>query len=362
MHRGSVLISGASFAGLATAFWMKRAGYHVTLVETAPAPRVGGTPVNIKGQTVEIVKRMGLYDQIVAHRILTNTMEVWGPEGLIDRSDIRSAPEQDAEGVEYEIERDLLTRLMFELIKDDVEVIFNDSIAGLQEHADGVGIDFSTGTRRTFGLVFGCDGIHSNVRSRWFGKEAAYSHFLKSYGSVTIVPRLLIEPNSVSMYQAPGKSIVLSAYNGKTDIITVFSSHDRIRYDHRDRAQKLKILSARFGGSGWRAAELISEINKADNFYFSDLSQIKMPNWTKGRVTLVGDAAYCASAAAGMGGSLALDGAAAIGDAFAECGRDHDAAFQKYNTAFRPFVEEVQAAAESFCDAILVGAMAETSR
>ncbi|MFF2019929.1 FAD-dependent oxidoreductase [Paenibacillus sp. NPDC058177] len=41
-----------------------------------------------------------------------------------------------------------------------------------------------------------------------------------------------------------------------------------------------------------------------------------MPSWTKGRVALVGDAGYCASPAAGMGGPLAIDGAAALADAF----------------------------------------------
>ena len=39
------LISGASFAGLATAWWMNRLGYAVTVVEVAKALRKGGTPV-----------------------------------------------------------------------------------------------------------------------------------------------------------------------------------------------------------------------------------------------------------------------------------------------------------------------------
>ena len=83
MPHGHVLISGASFAGLATAFWMRRAGYGVTLVETAPAIREGGTPVNIKGRTIDIVRRMGLLDAIVDNRIVTDTVEVWDtPSGV----------------------------------------------------------------------------------------------------------------------------------------------------------------------------------------------------------------------------------------------------------------------------------------
>lgn len=84
MHKDNVLISGASFAGLATAFWLKRAGYTVTVLENAAALRKGGTPVNIKGRTIDVVKRMGLFEQIVANRIPTSVVEIWNSEGLID--------------------------------------------------------------------------------------------------------------------------------------------------------------------------------------------------------------------------------------------------------------------------------------
>lgn len=245
-------------------------------------------------------------------------------------------PDQDAETIEYEIERDVLTHLMFGLVKDDVEVVFNDSIVGLQEQADCVGVEFLSGAARTFSLIFGCDGIHSNVRSRWFGDETAFSHFL----------------------QAAGRSIILCAYHGKTDIITLLSSDRRIRYDHRDREQKLAILSNHFLGSGWRVPELLGEIHQADNLYFDELAQIKMPAWTKGRAALVGDAAYCASPAAGMGGSLAIDGAAALGDAFSGSGGDHVSAFRNHDKNFRPFVEQVQTSAADFCKGVAAGASA----
>jgi 2-polyprenyl-6-methoxyphenol hydroxylase-like FAD-dependent oxidoreductase len=142
----------------------------------------------------------------------------------------------------------------------------------LQEQADCVGVEFLNGAARTFSLIFGCDGIHSNVRSRWFGDETAFSHFLQTYGSVTIVPRLLIRQDSVAMYQAAGRSIILCAYHGKTDIITLLSSDRRLEYDHRDREQKLTILSNHLSGSGWRVPELLGEIHQADNLYFDELA------------------------------------------------------------------------------------------
>lgn len=68
-----------------------------------------------------------------------------------------------------------------------------------------------------------------------------------------------------------------------------------------------------------------------------------MPSWTKGRVALVGDAAYCASPAAGIGGSLAVEGAAALAGALQQHNGNFEPAFQDYNKNLRPFIEEVQA-------------------
>lgn len=71
-----------------------------------------------------------------------------------------------------------------------------------------------------------------------------------------------------------------------------------------------------------------------------------MPKWTSGRVALVGDAGYCTSPAAGMGGSLAIIGATALHDAFRTADGDVERAFAEYERALRPIVEEIQHNAE----------------
>src|SRR5689334_10586887 len=65
----SVLVSGASFAGLATAYWLNRLGYRVTVIEVAPGLRRGGTPVDIEGATIAILTRMGLMDAVRARAL-----------------------------------------------------------------------------------------------------------------------------------------------------------------------------------------------------------------------------------------------------------------------------------------------------
>lgn len=337
-----ILVSGASFAGLSTAYWMNKMGYHVTVVEVSNGLKLGGTPVNIRGNTIDIVKRMGLFEQIRSHTLRMELMEFKNAaditEGFMQLQKEGDPFPED----EFEIERDLLLQMQFDAVRNDVAFIFNDSITAIDETKDDLQVTFKSGMTGSFDLLFGCDGIHSTVRKIWFGKEAEYLHFLGQYFSITIVNKLLIKENTVQMYNVPDKAIMLNAYNNKTDIIFGFRMDTEIPYDYRNEEQQRQIIREQFEGLSWRATELLEEVNNSGNFYFDKLCQIKMPSWTKGRVALVGDAAYCASPAAGMGGSLAIDGAAALADAMRKHNGDFESAFREYNTGFRPFIEAIQ--------------------
>ncbi len=345
MHEERVLISGASFAGLSTAFWLSRLGYAVTVVEVARGLRLGGTAVDIKGETVDIVRRMGLLDPIRANRLSLRKWEFKNERDETVRSLVLreegEAPSED----ELEIERSVLLNLLFDTVRDRVEIVFDDGITALREVEHGVEATFAKGPPRTFDLVFGCDGIHSAVRRLWFGDEARYLHSLGLYFSITIVDELLIEPDTAQMFNVPGKGAMLNAYKNNTDIVLSFASDRELSYDRRDEGEQRRIVMDQFAGVGWRTAELLRHVQSSKSFYFDKLCQVRMPSWSRGRVALVGDAAYCASPAAGKGGSLAIDGAAALGDAMRGADGDFVRAFRDYDARFRPAIEEVQAEA-----------------
>lgn len=348
LNKHKVLISGASFAGLSTAYWMNKLGYQVTVVEIAKGLKKGGTPVNIKDNTIDIIKRMGLFEQIVSNKIDMEVIEFKNADNITERSSSIQSNNQQPREEEYEIERDKLLNIMFDAVKSNVKFIFDDGITSLREESNGIHVAFNRGKQRSFDLVFGCDGIHSAVRKLCFGDEAEYSHFLEAYFSITIVNKLLIRENTTQMYNEPGKAIMLNAYNKRTDIVLCFFSGKEILYDYKDENQQRNMILNQFTGLGWRTAELLKEVKESKTFYFDKLCQIKMPSWTKGRIALVGDAGYCASPAAGMGGSLAIDGAAALANAFEKCEGNYELAFELYNKDFRPFIEEVQANAVKF--------------
>ncbi|QAY95673.1 FAD-binding monooxygenase [Methylovirgula ligni] len=346
------LVSGASFAGLTTAYWLKRLGYEVTVVEIAKGLKKGGTPVNIGEKAKDILKRMGLLEQVQANRLKMEGIEFKNADDVTEGGMWQQVDAARADD-DWEIERDTLLDIMFGCVKDDVEFVFNNSIAALDETPNNINVSFKDGSKRSFALVFGCDGNHSLVRKLQFGEEAEYTHFLGQYFSITIVDKLLIKENTTQMYNLPGKAVMLNAYNNKTDIILCFSSEKEISYDYRDEEQQRKIISEQFTGQGWRTPELLEEVSKSKTFYFDKINQIRMPSWTKSRVALVGDAAYCASPAAGMGGSLAIIGAGALADAFAKNHGNFELAFQDYNESFRPFIEDVQVKAVNNLDLLI---------
>ena len=70
-----VLVSGAGFAGLATAYWLDTLGYRVTIVESAAALRRGGTPVDIEGETIDVLTRMRLIEAVRAKALPPRSLE-----------------------------------------------------------------------------------------------------------------------------------------------------------------------------------------------------------------------------------------------------------------------------------------------
>jgi 2-polyprenyl-6-methoxyphenol hydroxylase-like FAD-dependent oxidoreductase len=353
LQHPSVLISGASFAGLATAFWLHKLGYAVTIVEVSSNLKKGGTPVDIREGVIDVVKRMGLLDRISSTSLKDRPMAFLDADGapvavMPAREGTQGAP------MGYEVERDALLDMLFGEVKENVEVIFNDSISGLEQSSEEVAVTFTNGNRRSFSLVLGCDGTHSVVRKICFGEESSFSLFMQNYFGLSIVNKLLIAENTGQMFNVPGKTVMLNAYNNKTDIAFCFFSEQELAYDRRDSHRQRDMIRQQFEGEGWRVSELLKEMARCNNFYFDKLCQIRMKSWSKGRVALVGDAAYCPSPAAGMGGSMAILGAAALADALRNYPGDFEMAFKEYDRSFRPIADEIQANAIEFGMALVM--------
>ena len=338
-----VLVSGASFAGLATAFWLNRLGYAVTLVEIASGLRKGGTPVDIEGETIGILQRMGMFDAVRAKALPPRAFEFKDAE---DRTLGGFGVETDANApprTRFEIHRDDLLDILFAGIDGSVEMLFGRSIKQLDDKPDGVTVTLDDGTRRSFALVFGCDGNRSNTRKLVFGDEKNFTYFMGGYVYLKVVPVTgLLPPNVSQVFSVPGRTAMLNGYDDRTDIGLAFRTEGEIAYDYRDRARLRAMIHGHFDGLGWKVPAALKHVDSDDDFYFDRINQIRMPVWSKGRVALVGDAGYCVSPVAGMGGSMAIIGAGRMAEALERHGADYAAAFQDYHDRLHAFVDDVQ--------------------
>jgi 2-polyprenyl-6-methoxyphenol hydroxylase-like FAD-dependent oxidoreductase len=302
MKNTTVLISGASVAGPALAYWLNRAGCTVTVVEKAPTLRPGGQAVDFKGAIHRtVLERMGILEEVRRRQTGGQDQTIIDAEG----KKLAVIPGEFTGG-EIEIRRGELTELLYERTAEDCEYVFGDSITSLTETADGVHVTFERGAPRTFDLVVGADGIHSNVRRLAFGPESDYVHFLGYYYALTDLGKDLATDlgHQAVMYNEPGR---MAAVGGpKASAFFVFAS-EQLKYDRYDTGQQKKLLVDAYRGAKWRVPELMSKVPRAGEVYVDSISRVKIDRYAKGRVVLLGDSAY-GNTLGGFGTGLARAG------------------------------------------------------
>ncbi|WP_091350179.1 FAD-dependent monooxygenase [Micromonospora rhizosphaerae] len=341
----NILISGASVAGPALAWWLRRYGFRPTVVERAPALRAGGYKVDIRGAALDVVDRMGLLEQVRRHDTGMRLARFVDAEGA-QLATMDAQLFGGREGDDAEIMRGDLARILA-AATDDVEYVFGDSIAAMTPIAEGVEVAFERGSRRTFDLVIGADGLHSNVRRLAFGPESSHLRHLGHHIAIFTVPAEFGVPRTELMHPAPGRTVGVYRTAGAQDAKTLFLfPSPQGGPDHRDVAGQKALLAEAFAGVGWQVPRLLDAMWDAPDFYLDSMSQVRMDRWSAGRIGLVGDAAYGASPASGQGTSLSLVGAYVLATSLATAGGDPAAGFADYERRMRPFVEANQQLAE----------------
>ncbi|AXB47043.1 FAD-dependent monooxygenase [Amycolatopsis albispora] len=340
----NVLISGASVAGPALAHWLRRHGFAPTVVERAPAPRPGGQAIDLRGAARTVVERMGLLDAVrAAHTGVRGMANVDSAGRRVVEFPADALGDSGGVIAELEILRGDLVGLLVGAAQDGVEYLFGDSITGLTEHADGVEVTFEHAAPRTFDLVVGADGLHSNVRALAFGPEREFvtdlGYQLAIFG--------LDAPASLGDWQLMHNLPAANGVGGRMASLypTPHGARGYLYFVTPPQprtglcGQKQRVADA-FEGAGWEVPHLLRGMWAADDFFTDRAAKVHVDGWSRGRVVLLGDAAFGGSV--GMGTSMALVGAYVLAGELAAAGGDHRIAFAAYEAKLRDYVRANQ--------------------
>src|SRR5215475_4278454 len=136
----NVLISGAGIAGLTVAYWLRRYGLTPTIVERAPSLLTGGYKIDVRGTALEVLRRMGIHDAVVAAGTDMQGALLVNRDGKVIKE--MSGDEFGHRASEdLEIVRGTLCQILMDRIAD-AEFIFGDSIQSISQSSDSSRVGF----------------------------------------------------------------------------------------------------------------------------------------------------------------------------------------------------------------------------
>jgi 2-polyprenyl-6-methoxyphenol hydroxylase-like FAD-dependent oxidoreductase len=339
-----ILVSGAGMAGLSSGITLGAAGHDVTIVERAHHLRVNGSPIDIRGDALQVADKMGVLDGIRARRVdMSERMQFVDSDGELlaelPDSEFNDCPD------DTEIPREDLALVLRGALDPATSLRFGESITELHDDGDGVDVRFASGEQQRYDIVVGADGMHSATRRLTFGPEGQYLRHLGFYVALTDLPDHAQTDRRNPMYNFPGHVVGIAAYRDNALGVFMFRG-PWIDYNYHDLdAQKQILRDAFTGHTEWQIPELLDAACRDPELYFDSVSQIHMSSWHRGRVVLVGDSGYCASPLSGRGTSLAMTGAWLLADALRDHPDDIAAAFGQYEREQRPYVVYAQGTA-----------------
>lgn len=344
-----ILISGAGIAGPTLAYWLLQYGFQPTIVEASPNLRVGGYIIDFWGAGFDIAEKMGLLPEITRSGYRLRELRVVNADGRRVAGFPVGAFSRITKGRYSSLPRSDLASFLFHKIERKAETVFGDSIDSIEQTGAGANVTFASGMRREFDLVIGCDGLHSRVRELVFGPENQFEKYLgykaAAFQAQDYAPR---DELVYLLYTQVGRQVGrFSMRDNRTLFLFTFADPDP--HGPSDAIGQKTLLRSRFLDSGWECPQILSAMDAANDFYFDRVSQIRMGSetggWARGRVALLGDAAFCVSLLAGQGAALAMVAAYILAGELRRANGDYAKAFARYQNLFGPFVLRKQKAA-----------------
>lgn len=336
-----ILVIGAGIAGSTVCYWLKKYGFSPTLIERSKQPRVGGYDIDVRGSALDIVKKMDVYESICEKRTsLLSTR-------YVDADGRTLAEEYDekvhfTDGDDVELLRGDLVDVLLQAIRD-IPCHFDKEIVRLEQMSHAVEVTFKNGHTEQYDLVIAADGLHSSARKLAFSEhDYEFVNLGYCYSIFSIPNYLKLNRAKVSFTKDQKIISVDSDKDPGSAFVSIGIRSNKVEADLSDESVQKECLKDWCADLGWEVNKILELMHDSSDFYFDVMAQVKMKSWAKGRIALLGDAAYCASPFSGMGINLALVGAYILAGELKLSGGDYCIAFKRYNELVHPFVDVVQ--------------------
>ncbi|ANZ40425.1 FAD-binding monooxygenase [Lentzea guizhouensis] len=327
------VVSGASIAGLSAAFWLRRSGWEVTVLERAKQFRDGGQNVDVRGTAREVLARMGLFEAVKAQNTTETGTVFVGPSGQVLAELPSAGP--DGPTAELEVLRGDLATTILRNLPAGVEVRYGDTISDVEDGVDAVTVTTAAGRTLHAELLVVAEGVRSSTRDLLFGDlvDRRDLGIAMVFGTI---PRTATDDTRWRWYTTTGgRQIHLRPDNHGTTRAMLACTGNVAGHD---RAEALSRSRDRFADAGWEARRVLDGFDGSEDVYVDQLTQIRMPAWHRGRVCLAGDAAWCVTPMGGGGASLALISGYVLAAGVSGSG-DGLAGYEEW---MRPLVDDVQ--------------------
>lgn len=340
-----ILISGAGITGLSLAYWLNRLGFGVTVIERMPGFRRGGHAIDVRGVALDVLKVMGLFEKASALKTRSKGMSMLDAQGNeIQRTEERTFSAGRLDSTDIELFRDDLCQLSLDALSNSVPVRYSESIEAIAQDTSGVTVQFDTGPQERFDVVVGADGVYSQTRKLVFDEEAAV---VKPLGAVLAffgVPNTLGLEHWQLAHRTNEVGFVMYPSREQDELrVGIGYGSQGNEVPRHDVAAQKAMVAKQCAGLGGFFPKILEAMKDTSQFYYNELAQVHMPQWSRGRVVLAGDAAHCASPFTGQGTSLALVGALILAHSLSRQPDSFSDAFAVYEQRMRPYVAFNQA-------------------
>jgi salicylate hydroxylase len=337
-----VAIIGGGIGGLTAANALSRKGIEVAVYEAAAELKEIGAGVALHPNAMRVLRAIGVEDAVraVAGQSQWQYSRAWTGRVISKSHQSRQAASLGIAGATVH-RADMLDALAQALPAGMVRL--GKRCTGVRAGGDGIpAAAFADGTEAEADVIIGADGIHSAVRTALFGPDAPRFTGKICYRSVIPAEKVAGKPFDTGFGQwlGPHGTIVVYPMRG-TELINVVCHYDDDGYRHESWVTECDGAEVLDRYSGWNPA-LLRLFAAGDTWYkWALYDRDPIPAWTRGRVTLLGDAAHPMLPYLGQGACQALEDGAVLAMALAAEGSDPARGLARYEATRRPRASRV---------------------